>query len=239
MRCKMKAFLVGIQLLCVQTLFGQASAIDSLKNYLKTEISDSATIVVYTELSNQYKSVNLDSFKWCLEKALAIKSCKECMAPRAEALLAYSMFKTSRKDSNAIELTFEALDIYKQLNNVDQVANMLYEIGNQHIHLGNSTDGKIWLRKSIVYATKHNLNERKASALANMGYLFARSGIYDSAAVCLRTALEIDENDGKKSSQMALLNIGVVYFHSGNTEMAITYYKRALERAIEENDERI
>ncbi|MGB0430026.1 MAG: tetratricopeptide repeat-containing sensor histidine kinase [Bacteroidia bacterium] len=195
-------------------------------------------VVLLKQLGDSYKKVDLDSTAFYYQKAVEIE-CDNCAPPKALTFIAYSQLEAYRNDSNAINLAQNGLQLFEELNDSLNIVIGLYEIALRYLAFQKQQEATSYFRKSIAKAIKHNLEIRQAKPLTNIGYIHARSGLYDSAAIYLRKSIDISIKEGEKPSQKALLNVGAVYFQSGNSKMALEYYHKALQRAVEEQDQTI
>lgn len=221
------------------TAIGQNPTIDSLQNLLFQNQNDSTKTMLYLSIGNAFRGNNIDSVAFYYNKAFETATCPTCSIPKAESLRSIGLLKGFQKDSTSINYLLKAIAMYKSLGLTTKVAHLQAAVGNTYIRFDRLDKAKEWFWKSIHTLRPVDDFNKIAEVHSNIGYCFAQSAIYDSAAIHLRTSLEYRMKGGEKASSYALLNIGVVYFQSENLEMALNYYQKALNRAREENDRNI
>ncbi len=121
--------------------------------------------------------------------------------------------------------TFRAQETYE-----DSVEMALhYYEGNVYWHLGDMTTSIDKYRQAGLIAESLNFKNIKGQAYADMGYVFADLGMYDSSVYYTDKALRIGESENNIQLKMRSLSfLGHAYQKMERADKAITIFKEAL-----------
>lgn len=226
---------LALLLVCMQAQ-GQNSEVDSLKALIQNTTEQADVPPLYLALGNQFKKVSLDSVEYYYAKAIENATCPTCSSVRVESLIAMSRLKGFMRDTSTIDYLLEAHAVCKAQKDTTTWVNVHMLLGSAFLHFDQREPAKRWYAACARLAREASILDKANRAHASLGYLYSATDLYDSATIHYMAALELNVQQGKKESHKTLLNIGANYFRSGNDDMAMQYYKKALQRSIEEED---
>jgi signal transduction histidine kinase len=242
---RMKFKIAGI-LACVFFSFCQIQvsgqkfqSIDSLLHELKNTTSDTQQVKILYILSMKYQGFHPDSAMLCAQASLEKASAIHYTKGRADALLHIGRLKRDHDQGNAEALNdmFEALKLYREINDDVQIANALNDIS---IIYANSEDYKKsleYFKQSLEMFRKLGDSKGESYALNNMGILYQDLGDEVSAKEHFIMSLRIKEkrNDLYGMSR-GYNNLGSIEEHSNQWDAALRYYLKADSLFIKNKD---
>ncbi len=111
-----------------------------------------------------------------------------------------------------------------------------YYLGIASYSLGDLSEALKYANKAVEFSKKHNRYRWKAYSHALVGEILRSLRRYEEALKHFKIAYRLSvENRNDKMIPPALMNIGNIYYDTGEFHKAISFYKRALEKAKEVN----
>ncbi len=134
----------------------------------------------------------------------------------------------------AIDKYSRVVEIFKELNDLIQVADAINRLGMINASNGKYFEGMQHFEEFLEISMELNNQDYIARAYNNIGLVFWNLGVYDKALESFMTALEINEAIGNKDIMAGNYNnIGNIHKNQNNLELALEYYSKALNIAIE------
>jgi signal transduction histidine kinase len=234
----------------VFSTWGQISneKVIQIKKELKLASNDSTKLLLNRSLASGYRFSNVDSSNFYTDKAL--KLANKLNNPWAKSFL------IGLKSSNALEIGnlpeafqfgFESLKMAENIDNIKENSRLkgaaLNRIGNIYMELGN-------YKKAIEY---YNLSNDQyltfstpesgdvLNGLSNIGNVYELMGVRDSALYYQQNvydiALKVLERKLLVRAEM-MFRMGNAYKLNGNSKKALEFYKKGIEEANIDNDQR-
>ncbi|WP_321286029.1 tetratricopeptide repeat-containing sensor histidine kinase [uncultured Sunxiuqinia sp.] len=203
--------------------------VDSLLSF-PTDVSDEEKLAHMLDFSQHY--VREDSAK-CLKvanKAIAISESID--APLFESQFLYLKGECCYYHNNypeAVGNYSAALEIFRQINDVQNMAETLNSIGLVYYYLGEYNQAAENLYQALDLFSKQNLIEDKARVYSNLAMVFTRTGDFKESIRHYELAAEINAGGGKKTSLAVNYNgVGVGYYNLEQYDSSKVYYNKAL-----------
>lgn len=175
-----------------------------------------------------------------LQKALSIRDTLGDPTKRAQTLHDLGAVHEFNKDHDlALEYYKRALVIRKETNDIRKQASSITSVGRVLFQKGIYAESQNYFRESIQLYRRSKVSKSIMHPLYNLGNLYEHTNQLDSAIYYLNAAYEIafGVNNNVIEAQ-ALTGLGKVHQKKGNISQAITFYKRAIREAKEENSRR-
>ncbi len=231
----------------VFSVWGQMSGeeILELKKELETVNNDSTRIRLYATLGSGYRFSNIDSSNFYADKALTVANKLN--------LPSYSSYLITLKSANALEsgnlpqsfqYAFEALKIIEKIkNNAKPKGHVYNRIGNIYMEMAD-------YRKAIEY---YNLSKEQfligdtefggnvLNTVSNIGNIYELMGIADSALYFQQIVYDASLKDTARTlivrAEM-MFRMGNAHKLNGEPDKALLFYKKGIEEALIDNDQR-
>jgi len=132
--------------------------------------------------------------------------------------------------NEALEYYQKSLEIYKELDYKEGIAQSLINIGVICENWEDYAEALQYYQRSLEMCKELDYKEGIAHSLINIGNINCELGDYAEALEYYQRSLEINkELDNKKGIAMSLNNIGSIYYDWENYAKALEYYQRSLE----------
>ena len=208
-------------------------------NFLLANSPDCDSVKVKNLIDLSVKNIiNFDKSKNYIDESLLLTNNKDCNVWHAKALAnkAYLFYFYQSLDT-AQDYFEQALKIFKDENNTEDVLNVVDWIANIHYM-------KYEFKRSIEYCSYGlSFNDSAASNLVKanlymtMGSCYDEMGELDKAINTYLLAEEIYEKDNDKSGLISIyINISIIYIQNKNYSPAIEYLEKTLEIAEKIDD---
>lgn len=223
----------------LQTCHLQATNTDSLIQLLPLQ-NKSEKLKLLLEISNNYRSYNLDSLLNYTEQAIQIATELDSISLKGHALknkgvLLFIKGETSRSMQNFNE----AIDLFNQTNNKIQVANCLNNKSSLYLQQGEIQSAIESLQAALNIFTKLNRTELSCTPLINMGRIYFRTGDYNRAEQSLSKAIKIAiDNNMIEREIEAKSNMAAIYSDKNEFLKALDLYDQVIEKCNQSNDYR-
>ena len=216
-------------------LLGQTFKTDSLLNVISTSKDDNLQINAMTDLFDLYESYSTDSNMLYARKVLQIGQDRKITTIEALGYgeIGYAFYRLDSK-AKGYEYVLKALKIAEKDNKPRLLANMYLLMGNFKTGAPAIADYK----KAIAFW--ETAGDLKHYGYNNLAKAYRQTGQYDSALIFATKAYEVALR-AKYDIIMPyiLLNLGQVYEGLKKSELALTYYKLALEDARSKRSNRL
>lgn len=129
----------------------------------------------------------------------------------------------------AIEKYTKVLDLWRALDDREQVAVTINQIGETLYELGDTQKSLDHFNEALLIWQKNGSRRGEAAALKNIGDAYSKLGNNETALRYLQQALPIWEEVGDQSERaITLNNIGLATNYLGKPDEALDYYHQAL-----------
>ncbi|MES2560603.1 MAG: tetratricopeptide repeat protein [Bacteroidota bacterium] len=211
------------------------SITDSLTAQLQQKLPDTVRINTLTALSKQLRNRSpVQSFSYAQEAyQLSIQAnYSKGMGYSSDMLgVLYLSFGDYKK---ALYHHFQSLNIFEKQKDVRGIAFTYNNLGAVYSHLKNYPKAKSCYQKSIDIKLQNGLFKEASSSYINLGNIAMYQKEIDE---CIRYYMLGFTNAKKFNDQqnitIGLMNLGEAYFDKGNIPLALGYYRKALARVVQ------
>ena len=216
--------------------------IDSLRKILAGNLDDSARFDALSLISVYYQESNLDSNMKYADEAyrLSLKSKSSQVISMGLRSMAGSLWRRGNQVT-ALEFYFRAQKIYEELNDSTKISMVYLSIGHTYNSQNDEARAIEYFLKSLASSppigTSALSDVSRMRALLNVGEAYLKIGKLDSALYYGQQSYEM----GLKISiqrylPVTLKLLGNIQQKSGNTDLALEYYRLGLKDAIGYNN---
>ncbi|MCF6366753.1 MAG: tetratricopeptide repeat protein [Bacteroidales bacterium] len=232
-------FLILFGLLFSVSIYSQ-NKIDSLKNVLNSEISDTSKISTLKALSTVFLKINKDTAVYYALKAyaLAVKTKVIDIVASAACNLA-DVYYYKDELNYAINYYKIAAEYEKKIHGEisDEYAARLGDIGYCFFKLGIYDISVSYFEKSLEIVRKTKNLDEVYTNINNIGLVYHTWGEYDKAIIALSEVLEFDlKQNNYINISSSYNNIGKIYETWGIYKQATDYYTKALDYSKKTNN---
>ena len=137
--------------------------------------------------------------------------------------------------SKALQTELSALQLFEKLNDLPGLERTYYDIGNIYERLDDHTQALNNFINARAYALKLNDSATLVISLSSIGFNYYKLNDIDSALKYAQLTYEMSKTNGIASSRLpwALALLGGVQDKMGNKSIALAYYREALVKATE------
>jgi CHAT domain-containing protein len=140
------------------------------------------------------------------------------------------MYYQSNQNQEAVKYFQQSLTIFRQLNNRDQEAESLYEMGWAYEKISFQDALRCYTESVKIFNERGN-TLREIQALNNQGNAIAVTGDLEKGLLTIQKSLTLNRNSLKKDANeqiKSLRMIGSIYVARGESENALSVFKEAL-----------
>ncbi|MHA2168995.1 MAG: tetratricopeptide repeat protein [Candidatus Kariarchaeaceae archaeon] len=131
---------------------------------------------------------------------------------------------------NAIIYQKQALDIAQLLEEKDQIAGILNNLGNVYYFQGKLQEARVYYEDSLKIREELGENKELAVSLNNLGVLYSDIGNLDQALSYYMQSMNIyKEYNLHADLADSYNNLGVLYAEKGEVDIALEYYQKSLK----------
>lgn len=207
-----------------------AGKLDSLRNGISLEKSDTQKVNLLLDLSKEFRNTSADSAMFYAVEARKLAEEHNYQKGIGYALKAIGMAYNVKGDYvEALRYWKESLRIFEESSNKEGVANMLNNIGVIYYNRGDEAKALDYYIRSLKVSEEIGDKHRIATALMNVGGVYSNKSItYDKAlqyhtkALALSKAINDSELIGSSNA-----NLGELYLNMHNLDSALFYLKAA------------
>jgi len=130
----------------------------------------------------------------------------------------------------AIKFANEALQVAKENQDETQLFICRKTLAAYYFDIGKYKKAKILFSNALQTATDHNYFDRQCEMLLDIGYIYHRKGILDSANLFFNHSYELSQKEKDTIWIISSLRaIGDVHFNKGQFDESLNYYFEALK----------
>ena len=130
---------------------------------------------------------------------------------------------------NALVPSQKALEIYRKLDDEEQIAGMLNSIGKLHARIDQYEQAAAAYQESMQISRRTGQEPMLAAALANLASVLRKQGKYAEALTLYDESLAINKRLNRQGEIVTLLgNIGLIHQEQGNYQQAQQEFEDAL-----------
>lgn len=213
--------------------------IDSLKYALDTASTVNLQVDILNQLTNKYLYISTDTSNLYVDKSLHLAKVNRL---RKQLGITYRLKGVihffSGQLNESIDYYDSSLTIRRELQDASGEILVLNNIAFAHQRLGNTKLAKQLFFKALVLSKKNNFPLRQADIYNNLGILYKGIDNNDSALFYYRKALQLNELDGNRLSEVALIknNIATIHFYRTDFLKAFMGYQSAYDFATKSNN---
>jgi tetratricopeptide (TPR) repeat protein len=221
--------IIGVSLL-ISLLFSLSSAaqtheIDSLKQILQKEKTDTVRILILTNLAYQFLELNPNTALTYTKQGLELA--KDIDDKKWEALCLNRMgnvYTVLGNYSKALSVSLEALKINEKISNLSGLQETLNIIGIIYKFQGESHLALAYYFKALKIAEQLKDKVSLSKVLINTAVSYMELKMYDSATLFIQQAnLLAKQIDYKKGIGTTFGILGNIYFETGQYNLVIEY----------------
>ena len=212
-------------------VLAQSTKVDSLLSRLKTAKEDTNKINLLNQLSYSYRNRQPDSGLFYGEAAMALAKKLKWKEGMANAYNCIGNNYYSLSDApKASDNYKQALTIYQQLNDKQQVAQSLNNIGTVYLYLlSDYLTALDYHEKARKLFEQLNYKPGLATNAGNLAIIYESLGDYPNALQKFQQAESIDEKiNNQEGLATALGNMGIFYDDLSQYTKALEYCKKSL-----------
>lgn len=212
--------------------------IDSIKNLVKEQKTDSLKIKSYLLLNNKYIQLNTDSSLFYAQKALNLSSSKsELIKWRIISLykIGVSYFSLGNL-TKALEFSNLSINLAKENNYTKYIANNYKFIGALYGYQKEYTHALSYQYKALNIFKNTNDTENIAKTYDNISVYHRRNNNYDSSFYYVNQAINLNSKlENYKSLSFNYNNIASLHLYKNEFSKAEEFYLKSLSIREEHN----
>lgn len=211
-------------------LLAQQSKADSLL-ILSKKLEGDAKAEVLNELAMEYSSVNPANSEKYAREALALASTTNNFALQVSCKLNLSnALRYQRKFKEVLDVLNPILEDLNKIDNKNQIADILNNIGVAHYQLNHDTLSLSRLFESLSVREEIDDQKGMSSVLNNIGNYYFSNENYDKALEFYLKCQLLDSTlNNQRDLAHTLFNIARVYQLKKDYNTAISYFKKAID----------
>lgn len=224
-----------VLLLCIDTnAFTQK--IDSLKNELIKQKSDTGKAKIYAQIAFELSSQKPDSALLYANKGLILAGKNNSATAKCLNVKGWAYYRSGNKDS-AIWYLNTAKNLYHQLNEASDEARSSVNLSTIFNAFGDREKALFYLLPARVLFENSNDEEGKAYAEREIGIIYREQGYTDKAMLYLRQSYETYKKLNKSTYLAdAASSLGAVYANAKKFDSAFLFYREAVGICDNENN---
>jgi len=226
------SFLLTITcLLQCLSLMAQTSIVDSLKSQLEKPLTDSAVIMVKSELAREYIYVDIQKANDLATEALALAEDKDLEYEKAHAMRVMgAVLSNNGFYVNGAELLLQSRTIFRRYNDKLGEANINISLAHLYDNLGDSYQSLNFSKSALRLLLLNPVKERLGIVYNNLGRSYNDSNQLDSAEYFTKMSIEVNkEIDNIPLLQSNYRNMGIILFNKAAYDSAIYYSNKVLQ----------
>jgi tetratricopeptide (TPR) repeat protein len=234
----MKKLIIPALVILTCSCYAQDKSADSLKQLLRTAITDTSRVLALSELARVYYYSKPDTSFLSAQQGYTLA--RQIEFKKGEAYCLANMgivFLMTGNYPKALGVSLQALKIFESLNDKIGMIRVNLNIGNIYSEQGDykMAIGYTWKSKKLL-ETK-NRPKYLVVALSNLGDGFEKINQLDSARIYTNQSYELASRISFQSMiGMTLNNLGNIYSKMQQGEIALGYYRQSFIKFKEIND---
>lgn len=138
----------------------------------------------------------------------------------------------------AVKYYQEALLIFKEAKNIEEISNQLNNLGTVYFNWGNYNLAIEYFSQTLSYDTERGDSSALSTSYNNIGKVYESWGYYDLAIEHYNKSMNYLSPDIQKDRRaIRLSNIGTSYYKKGEFEKALEFLNAALEIDSQQNNQ--
>lgn len=162
----------------------------------------------------------------------ALRMVRRADDKQENALILFNLSRLKNEigcSDDAREYGLQSLELYKALNNIQGMANVLNMLGTVDFYTGHTQQGVEWYEQSLTLYRETGDNRGAANVLNNLGEIARMRGDYSRAAALYRESLEPCKQLGDRvGTAITLNNLGFMALNLGNHAEAQDLFAESL-----------
>jgi len=236
----MKRTLIVLLIFIALNSYTQNSYVDSLKQVLSTEITDSNRVMSLFYLGYHYSFFKPDTSLILTQQGLALSRKTGFVEGEANCLTTMgTIFWQAGNYPKSLEYYLQALKRFEIIHNQFGLATANGSIANIYTEMGDFKMAISYYQKCKAIAVSMNDSILLNYIFANMGDFYENLNQLDSARIYTNQAFELAIRLKNETSRMMILNnLGNIHSKMQQGEIAMGYYRQSfsLERELREFD---
>lgn len=217
-------FLLLILLVSFQSMFAQNLEADSLYQLFQAEKSNSKKADILSAIAYVYQNSRPDSSLLLAQQAYFIAKTSQYTWGQSRALgQMAAAYKSLGNFTKSLEYYISKLKIDEVMDSVKPLANTYLSLASLYDDSKDYDQGLLFAKKAEVVIQKNKLDAYAPYSLLDIGDLFEKKNMLDSAMVYTQRCLEI----GKHTNDSAV--IGTALNNMGNINFKLSKYAAATE----------
>jgi signal transduction histidine kinase len=214
--------------------------IDSLKRELARVSTDTTEVNILLELSMKHQNFAPDTAMMYIQSGLEKATKIGYKKGRADALLHIGRLKRDQASSaDALKEMFEALEIYREIDDKVQIAHSLNDISIIYATSNDNDNALKYFHQALDIFRQMGDEKGEAYALNNIGIMYQDMDDNAKAKEYYLASLKIKEkHNDQYGISRGYSNLGSISEDENNQEEALDYYQKAEKIFIETKDDR-
>lgn len=236
-----KYCLAMLSIFCVLQLCAQKSKVDSLASLLAVEERDSNKVTLLWNMANASNIYNPDTALAFSQKALYLAQKIKFIEGESRALgITANTFLKIGNYPRALEFYLQKLKIEEKRDNPFNLGSVIMNIGLVYVYQEQYRMALSYLFKADSVINMNNIRDLKYNIALNIGDVYNRLNVNDSAFIYYQRSLEIalQRHDGDLTGT-SMVGLGHSYMKQGGYYKALENYKGALPFLYHANDEEL
>jgi two-component system, NtrC family, sensor kinase len=232
----MKTIVFTLLLSLVWSLGFSQSRVDRLKQELVRARQDTTRVMIMVDLCKYYRLSDPDSALYYGQQALTLA--KDIKFPKGEMLALTwqsSVMMTIGNLPKSLKMGLKALQIAEENQLQEHTDPTLNAIGGIYRTLSDWPKALTYYKQQMIVGAKPSDKTGLAYAELAIGGVFTEMNQWDSSIYYLNKSLE-HFNSLDRFEPSVFANLGDLEMKSGNTSLALDYYRKSLKLSIQ-NDE--
>lgn len=240
-----KFFFLQIFLLNAVFAFSQKSKVDNWINLLATEKKDSSRVKLMWQLARDISVYNPDTAIQVAYQALSLAQRIEYLEGESRSLgvMANTFIKIGNYP-RALELNIQKLKLEEKRDVPRNLGSVLMNIGVVYVLQEEYRKAMEYLLKADSVIRKFNIGDLKYYSAVNVGDVYNRLNISDSAFIFFSQSLELARVHPDKDligdlTGTSLTGLGHTYLKLGNYPQSLISYRSAIDYLRAANDDEV
>ena len=225
--------------------FSQKSKVDSLSKLLTAEKTDTNRVRLMWQLARDMSVYNPDTALGLATQALFLARKIDYTEGESRSLgiLANTFIKIGNYP-RALELNLQKLQLEEQRNKPRNLGSVLISIGVVYVLQEEYRKAMIYFSKADSVIVQHSIEDLKYYSAVNIGDVYNRLNISDSAFTFFNKSLELARNFPDKDLTGDLIGtsmtgLGHTYLKLGSHQNSLTNYQTAIGYLLAANDDEV
>jgi tetratricopeptide (TPR) repeat protein len=219
--------------------FAQKNKVDSLKQLLKTETTDTGRVKLMWQIARDMSRYNPDSAIIAAQQALQLARKINYLEGQSRSLgiLSNALTKIGNYPK-ALELNIEKLRLEEQRNNPTNLASVLMNIGIIYVYQDEYRKALEYYAQADSVIRQFSVDTFLFSILLNIGDAYDRLNISDSAYVHFNKSLDLAKRSGNSNRiGLSMTGLGHSFRKLGSNEKALFNYRTAIKNLKAANND--